>query len=187
MKLVIIFGPCAVGKMTVGQALEEKTGLRLFHNHMTIELVSRFFNYSSAEGKRLVHLFRREIFEAVAKSDLPGMIFTFVWALDDPADWEYIRNIHQLFESHGAEIYYVELCAGQDVRLQRNRTENRLLHNPTKRDLVWSDGNLRRMDDKYRLNSLDGEMTMEHYLRLDNTELSPDETAERIMEYFDWK
>ena len=40
MKLVLIFGPQAVGKMTVGQELAKKTGLKLFHNHMTIELLS---------------------------------------------------------------------------------------------------------------------------------------------------
>lgn len=72
----------AVGKMTVGQELAKITDLKLFHNHMTIELVSNFFSYGSSEGKRLVHLFRKEIFEAVAKSDLEGMIFTYVWAFD---------------------------------------------------------------------------------------------------------
>ena len=39
MKLVIIIGPPAVGKMTIGQALEKITDLKLFHNHMSIELV----------------------------------------------------------------------------------------------------------------------------------------------------
>ena len=34
--LVIILGPHAVGKMTVGQKLAEITDLRLFHNHMSI-------------------------------------------------------------------------------------------------------------------------------------------------------
>lgn len=33
MKLVLIFGDGAVGKMTVGQELMKITGLRLFHNH----------------------------------------------------------------------------------------------------------------------------------------------------------
>ena len=33
MKLVIIFGPHAVGKMTVGQELAKITDLKLFHNH----------------------------------------------------------------------------------------------------------------------------------------------------------
>ena len=36
MKLVLIVGDGAVGKMTVGQELMKMTGLRLFHNHMTI-------------------------------------------------------------------------------------------------------------------------------------------------------
>ena len=40
MKLILIFGPQAVGKMTVGQELATLTGLKLFHNHMTIDLVS---------------------------------------------------------------------------------------------------------------------------------------------------
>jgi hypothetical protein len=33
MKFVIIFGPQAVGKMTVGYELEKITDLKLFHYH----------------------------------------------------------------------------------------------------------------------------------------------------------
>ena len=47
MKLIIIFGPPAVGKMTVGYELAKITGLRLFHNHMTIDLVLNFFDLES--------------------------------------------------------------------------------------------------------------------------------------------
>ena len=47
MKLVLLFGPQAVGKMTVGQELAKITGLKLFHNHMTIDLVSNFFDYGT--------------------------------------------------------------------------------------------------------------------------------------------
>ncbi len=39
MKLVMIFGNLAVGKMTVGQELAKITNFKLFHNHMTIEPV----------------------------------------------------------------------------------------------------------------------------------------------------
>jgi len=42
MNLVIIFGPLTIGKMTVGQELENITALKLFHNHMTIEMVLPF-------------------------------------------------------------------------------------------------------------------------------------------------
>lgn len=74
MKFIIIFGPQAVGKMTVGQSLEAKTNLKLFHNHMSIDLVSTFFDYGTSAGKRLVHLIRQEIFEEVSKSSLEGLI-----------------------------------------------------------------------------------------------------------------
>ena len=90
MTLVVIFGPPAVGKMTVGLELQRLTGLRLFHNHMTIDPVLPFFPFGSAAFSRLVREFRRRIFEEVAASDLPGLIFTYVWALDEPGDKEYL-------------------------------------------------------------------------------------------------
>ena len=43
MKLVLIVGDGAVGKMTVGQEIARRTGLRLFHNHLTIEPVLEVF------------------------------------------------------------------------------------------------------------------------------------------------
>lgn len=35
MKFILLFGPQAVGKMTIGHELEKITELKLFHNHMT--------------------------------------------------------------------------------------------------------------------------------------------------------
>lgn len=86
MKLMLIFGPQAVGKMTVGEEVAARTGMKLFHNHMTIELVSHFFSYGTETGKRLVHAFREQIFDAVAQSDLEGLIFTYLWAFDMQGD-----------------------------------------------------------------------------------------------------
>lgn len=42
MKLLFMIGNAVVGKMTVGQELAKITGLKLFHNHMTIEPVGLF-------------------------------------------------------------------------------------------------------------------------------------------------
>ena len=52
-KLVLLTGPQAVGKMTVGQELAKITGLKLFHNHMTIDLALKFFDYSTKEGQKI--------------------------------------------------------------------------------------------------------------------------------------
>ncbi|GIN87351.1 hypothetical protein J6TS2_37370 [Heyndrickxia sporothermodurans] len=135
MKFVLIFGPQAVGKMTVGQELEKLTELKLFHNHMTIDLVNPFFDYSTKEGKRLVSLFREEIFKEVAKSSLYGLIFTYVWAFDLKSEWDYINRVCQIFESNGGTVYFVELEADINERLERNKSPNRLKHKPTKKTL----------------------------------------------------
>ena len=162
MKLIHLFGPQAVGKMTVGQELAKITDLKLFHNHMTIDLVGHFFDYSTAEGKKLVASFRQQIFEEFAKSDEYGMIFTYVWAFDLASDWQYVQNLTALFEEQGGEVYYVELETNLEERLERNRTENRLVHKPKKRDLEWSDQDLLNMMERHRLNSNEGEITFQN-------------------------
>ena len=137
MKLILLFGPQAVGKMTVGHELEKITNLKLFHNHMTIELVSPFFNYGTPTGKRLVNHFREEMFKEVASSDLEGLIFTFLWYFDSKADWDYTEKLVKIFKDKGAEIYFVELGANEEERLKRNKTEHRLEHKPSKRNIEW--------------------------------------------------
>jgi len=184
MKFVLIFGPGAVGKMTIGQELAKITDLKLFHNHMTIDLVANFFNYGTPEGRRLVELFRQEIFKSVAKSDLEGMIFTLIWAFDSQDDWDYVNNICSLFESNGAEIYFVELEADFDERHKRNNTPNRLEHKPTKRNLELSEKIFMSMETKWRANSLPGEITREKYVRINTTNLEPQESAKMIKDTF---
>lgn len=181
MKLVFLFGDAAVGKMTVGQALMEQTGLRLFHNHMTIEPVLEIFG--DFNGKAIQRL-REVIFEEFVKTDLPGMIFTMMWAFDSQEDWDYVAHVAEIFEKQGAEVYYVELIAPQEVRLARNRTENRLKHKPSKRDVALSDRRLLRDDAENRLVSREGEIPFANYLRLENSALPPEEAARIIREYF---
>lgn len=185
MKLVHIFGPQAVGKMTVGQELAKITELKLFHNHMTIDLVNHFFDYSTKEGKRLVTLFRQEIFEEVSKSNLYGMIFTYVWMFDQESDWDYVKRLSQLFESRGGAVYYIELEADLEERLERNKTPNRLEHKPKKRDIEWSENDLKSTMEKHRLNSLEDEIVFPNYIKINNTNLSAEEVAKIVKLKFD--
>ncbi|CAM3973125.1 shikimate kinase [Bacillus luti] len=184
MKFIIIFGPQAVGKMTVGHELEKITDLKLFHNHMTIDFVSPFFDYSTKEAKRLVSLFRNELFEEVSKSNLYGMIFTYVWAFDLQSDWEYINHIVSIFESKGGTVYFVELEADLDERLERNKSPHRLEHKPKKRDIEWSEKNLKETLKKHRVNSLHGEIKSEEYIKINNTHVTARVVAKMIKEKF---
>ncbi len=181
MKLVVILGSIAVGKMTVGQELAKITELKLFHNHMTIEPVIELFGYY--EGKTVKRL-RQVFFEEFSKSDNYGMIFTYVWAFDLQSDWDYIKYVSDLFNKEGAELYYVELVSSQEVRLQRNATENRLKNKPSKRDLDFARKDLLDTDKRYRTESYDGEITFRNYIKIDNSNLTPDVVAQIIKERF---
>ena len=183
-KFVIIFGPPAVGKMTVGMQLQKLTGLRLFHNHMTIEILLNFFEFGSEPFSRLRRLFRDEIFKAVAKSDLPGMVFTVMWELDQPHTYEIIGSWCEIFRQEGAEICFVELYADLDERLRRNGTPLRLEHKASKRDVEASTERLLRNHTRHQFNS-NGDFTFsDNYLRIDNTNLTPGEAARRIVDHF---
>ena len=91
-----------------------------------------------------------------------------------------------MFSENGAKCCVVELCADFDVRLIRNKSENRLLHKESKRDLDWSETEMRKTSAKYRLNSYDGEkLLFENYMKLDNTDIPPNEAAKMIKTHFE--
>jgi len=190
MRLLFIFGAHAAGKMTVGQAVSRITPMKLFHNHMTIEPVIELFGaYNGAVTERL----RQVVFEEFVKTDNYGLIFTFIWAFEEPHDFEYVRWLSEMYRNAGAQVDYVELIAPQDIRLERNRTENRLLHKASKRDVALSETRFLSSESRHRCVSEPGEVVRrlgiapERYLRIDNTNLDPDAAAEMIVDHFGYE
>ena len=68
-----------------------------------------------------------------------------------------------------------------------NGLENRRAHKASKRDLEWSEKNLIKAVDKYKLNSEpgEGEKIFKNYIKIENTNLSAEEVAKMIKEKFD--
>ena len=184
MKFIIITGPQAVGKMTVGQELVKITNLKLLHNHMTIEILTKIFDYSKDSFRKLNEEFRIQIFKEFAKSNEKGIIFTTTWDFDDEEEWDRIYKYIQIFKDNNAQIYIVELEANLEERLKRNKMENRLLNKPSKRNLEWSEKDLLKSVKKYRFNSKENEIKKKNYLRIDNTNISPDIVAKMIKNKF---
>ena len=190
MKLLFIFGAHAAGKMTVGQAVSRITPMKLFHNHMTIEPVIELFGaYNGAVTERL----RQVVFEEFVKTDNYGLIFTFIWAFEESYDTEYVRALTKLYQDAGAQVDYVELLCPQEVRLQRNRTENRLREKASKRNVELSEKRMLSSESRHRCNSEPGEVCEklridpDRYLRIDNTNLSPEAVAEMIADHFGYQ
>jgi hypothetical protein len=182
--LLVVFGPPAVGKMTVGRAIADASDFRLFHNHHTIEPLLDVFDYGTPPFNRLLGEFRRRVLEEAAQTGT-DLVFTYVWDLDDERDAGEVRRHLQPFVDAGRRIVFVELSAGLDVRLERNRTEYRLAEKKSKRDLEWSDGNVREME-RYLMNSDrpslgDAVLAGYPHLRIDNTDRTPEEVAAQVL------
>ncbi|WP_288887578.1 GNAT family N-acetyltransferase [uncultured Eubacterium sp.] len=181
MDLIVLIGSGAVGKMTVGQELMKITDFRLFHNHMMIEPVIEIFGkFNGAVVSKL----RETIMDEFLKTKYQGMIFTFMWAFDMKEDWDYIASVARKFEETGGTVYYVELVADRAVRLERNKTENRLRNKASKRDLAISEDRIIREETKYRIVSNEGEIPFANYMKIDNTNLEPDVVAKMIKDNF---
>ncbi|HST63838.1 MAG TPA: AAA family ATPase [Mycobacteriales bacterium] len=181
--MLFVVGPPAVGKMTVGAEIAARTGLRLFHNHIAIEPVLRFFSYDSPAGARLVQRFRHDIIEEVAASDLPGLVFTFVWAFDLAEDEQEVEAYAEPFRRRGGRVLFLELQADQEERLRRNEGATRLAEKPSKRDLAFARRNLLELDQRHQLAS-DGRYDGPDYLRLDNTHRTPADVAAAVIVHF---
>jgi shikimate kinase len=182
--LLFIIGPPAVGKMAVGAEIAKRTGFKLLHNHMTIEPVIRIFEWGTPQAFRLIGEFRRRILEEVVHSDLPGLVFTVVWAFGHPGEAESIEGYAAPFRAAGARIFCLELDASQEARLARNETELRLREKPSMNDIETTRARLLDADTKYRFTS-NGELDdWEHHLRVDNTDLTVEAVAELAIDAF---
>lgn len=169
--------------MTVGRALEARTGFPLFHNHMTIELVLPFFEFGSPPFSRLVRSFREQLFREVAASQLPGLIFTWVWAFDEPDDEAYMSELVERFEAAGWRVVFAELQAELEIRLARNRTAFRLAEKPSKRDVDRSQERLLALDRRHRLRS-GAHFPFPDHLAMDTTHMTAAEVAHRVADHF---
>jgi len=144
----------------------------------------RHRDYGSPAFRRIDGAIRRLVIEEVAASDLPGLVFTFVWAFDLPEEQAFIDECARPFRERGARVLFVELEATQAERLKRIAGVSRLAEKPSRRDLEASRRDLLDDDGRYQLNSggkFDGRPD---YLRIDNTVLTPGEVAERVIEHF---
>lgn len=182
--LLFVFGPPAVGKMTVGSEICRRTGYKLLHNHLTIEPLLRLFPYDSPQFARLNDEFRTRILQEVAQSDLPGLVFSVVWNFDVLEDAVAVERYAQPFRERGSRVLFLELAATQQVRLHRNVQDSRLAEKPSKQDLKWSRQILLEMDVKHRMNS-NGEFdTRADHLLIENTNLEPDTVAIKAIDVF---
>ncbi len=182
--LVFITGPPAVGKMAVGHELAQRTGFRLFHNHMAVEPALRLFDFGTPAFRRIVQAVRMSVVEEVAASDLPGLVFTWVWDFESPEDAAAAEQYVTPFRERGGRVVFVELEATLEERLRRNRTEFRLREKASKRDVEASERRILASEARYTFNSGGSLDARDDWLRVETTNLTAAEAADRVIVHF---
>lgn len=177
---LVLIGAQASGKMTIGQEIEKMTDMTLFHNHDSIDFVRRFMEYGPISTE-LIRKIRMNFFEAFAQSNKP-LIFTVVIDFDDSNDVDFLRQIQDVFHTFERKVLFVELETDLQERLRRNGTENRLQHKPLKRNLEWSEKDILDTASFANFNSKQAPENLQHYCKINNTNLSAQETAQLILE-----
>ena len=153
-RLLILFGPPAAGKAAVGHELAGQLGYRFFHNHLTADPVAALFGWGTPRFGAVLEEVRDVLFRhALADDSIPGIVFTIVWALDQPGQTASLEALITLFESHGWAVDLVELLASLDTRIAREGTPFRVKWKPNQGDVEAARQRQRDGAAMYRLNS----------------------------------
>jgi shikimate kinase len=116
MQLLLLYGPPAVGKLTVAKAIARLTGFKVFHAHLTVDLLTPIFPRDTPAYRTLVWEIRYAVFAEAARAHLDGLIFTTVYGPDRA---QYIAQCVDIVERGGGEVCFVHLYCSVETLRQR--------------------------------------------------------------------
>lgn len=123
MLLLVLYGPPAAGKLTVAKHIAEKTGFKVFHNHVSIDVVEQFFERGTVGFSNLIYGMRKLVFEELAKADI-SFIFTIVYA--HPQDIPDMNWMIEEIKKQGGEVKFVQLICPKETLFER-------IHEPSRK------------------------------------------------------
>jgi len=123
MRLVFLWGLPASGKLTVAKELAALTGYKLFHNHLTVDLLLAVFPFGSKEFIALREEIWLSVFEAAAASAAPGLIFTF--NPENTVRGSFIQETIDVVSDQGGRVEFVEMLCAESMLEKRMDTLER--------------------------------------------------------------
>lgn len=175
MKLILLYGPPAAGKLTVAKELSNQTGITLFDNHQTIDFARNLYAEKGPKRGELINTLRAAVFEWAAKQDV-DLIFTVVYAKEIDEKW--FEDIIEPIENLGGQVCPVQLSPPPEILYERLTTPSR---QASESKLTDKEELMKTMDrfDLYE------PMPVTNNLIIDNSSLEPSEVAKQIIEHFD--
>ncbi|MDE1865493.1 MAG: AAA family ATPase [Candidatus Micrarchaeota archaeon] len=174
MKLVVIYGPPAVGKLTVARELSKLTGYKVLHNHLAIDLVESVFDRNSQKFWELIDHYRLQLVDVAGKEKISGMIMTSVNIKGQ--DDLFISNLKETVEGNSGTVHFVRLSCGIDKLRERLVEPSRAKHGKLV-DVGLFDDFVSKHQVFEPIESVDS-------LSIDNTDVPASEAAKRIVEHY---
>ena len=174
MKLIFIYGPPGAGKLTVAKELKKITGYKIFHNHLTVDLLMSMFEFGTKKFFELSRKIRLHIFEAAAKQKLKGMIFTYCYS--KPHDNKFVKQVIEAVEKNRGKVCFVNLRCSKEELFKRIKSPSRKKFRKIK--------DSKELEGAFRKWNLFSAIPFRKSLVIDNTNLSPKKAALEIKSFY---
>lgn len=160
-----------VGKLTVARELARLTVFRLFHNHLTVDLLTSVFEFGSDAFVELREKIWLDVFRYASRAQLDGLIFTF--AYDHTVRPEFIAETKEIVEAGGGEVLFVELRCSSEELERRVAAPSRSSHGKL--------NSLAQFHDLKNAGAFIDPGIPRERIRVETTELTPLDAALRIV------
>jgi len=116
MRLVVLHGRAAAGKLTVARELSGLVGYPVFHNHLVVDLLTGVFPFGSAPFVELRERWWLDVFDRAARADR-SLIFTF--APEATVRPGFPGRVDETVEAAGGTVSWVRLRVSEREQERR--------------------------------------------------------------------
>ena len=125
MKLIVLYGPPAVGKLTVAKEIAKQLTVRIFDNRRISEAVEQVINRDNPQFVPLVYSLQIQILNAAMRYGAQDIIVTLPFTTSSQADIALLQTILEAGRAHATTVQLVHLKAKHHALLERVQQESR--------------------------------------------------------------
>jgi hypothetical protein len=174
MDVILIAGKGGVGKLTIASEVSRLTRFRLFHNHLTANIVLSLFDlYSEHFAGLREDIWRSAILRSI-DAGTSGLVITF--SLDPRLSEEFLGELWDRVRDAGGRVFVVRITCAEDEHRRRTESPGRSTYGKSTEyeQIVAFHAGSGVMPDEI----------LQPDLVVDTTDLSPAQSAATILEKF---